>query len=82
MVSRILDNLLNAPTWLVFSVVGLLVFAEDALFVAEDFRIHIAIRSPLQGFYPGAIRLVHHQGNGFHAVTMPGHVISNFVVRP
>jgi membrane-associated protein len=32
-VSRILDNLLNAPTWLVFSVVGLLVFAEDALFV-------------------------------------------------
>lgn len=33
MVSRILDNLLNAPTWLVFSVVGLLVLAEDALFV-------------------------------------------------
>lgn len=28
-----LDHLLNAPAWIVYAVVGLLVFAEDALFV-------------------------------------------------
>jgi membrane-associated protein len=31
-VSNLLDGLLSAPTWLVLGVVGLVVFAEDALF--------------------------------------------------
>ena len=33
MLQQILDQILNAPAWAVFLVVGLLVFAEDALFV-------------------------------------------------
>jgi membrane protein DedA with SNARE-associated domain len=32
-VTGFLDGLLNAPTWVVLSLVGLIVFAEDALFV-------------------------------------------------
>ncbi len=32
-VTGLLDGLLNAPTWVVLSLVGLIVFAEDALFV-------------------------------------------------
>ena len=31
--SHLLDSLLHAPTWAVLTVAGLLVFAEDALFV-------------------------------------------------
>src|SRR5690349_4514502 len=33
MIQRILDHILNAPAWTVYLTVGLLVFAEDALFV-------------------------------------------------
>jgi len=32
-VTSLIDHILNAPTWLVLSLVSLLVFAEDALFV-------------------------------------------------
>jgi membrane-associated protein len=31
--SAVLDNILGAPAWIVYAVVGLVVFAEDALFV-------------------------------------------------